>query len=254
MDESTQEGEATACGLIKEAVLRQMLQHLLAVHSDESGEDAILFAEEQLETLQALLEAATPLTRNVGGPREVPATMPEEEEAPGADQYGSMNVSRPTGDSDGGHQEALHVAQFIRRHRPGDALRIAASVLFATVGVIETQTGRNDETQLIRTIATEIHTIARQLLHQPDLQDEGDNLRQGTKRLLSGEIAQWEQHVQDEEQEAEEMAMSLAETGEETPQTNEGGSPASSADSHRRRRELAARHKEFVGEDPPQHG
>ena len=111
-------------------------------------------------------------------------------------------------------------------------------------------TGRNDETQLIRTIAMEIHTIARHLLHQPDLQEEGDNLRQGTKRLLPGEIAQWEQHVQDEEQEAEEMAMSLAETGEEPPQSSERKSLASSADPHRRRRELAAHHKEFIGEDP----
>ena len=113
------------------------------------------------------------------------------------------------------------------------------------------QTGRNDETQLVRTVAMEIHTIARHLLHHPDLQDEGENLRQGTKRLLPGEIAQWEHHVQDEEQEVEEIAVSLAKTGEEAHQSDERGSPVNSADLHRRRRELAAHHKEFVGEDPP---
>ena len=46
--------------------------------------------------------------------------------------------------SNGGEGEALHGAQFIRRHGPGDALRITASVLYATVGVIETQAGRNN--------------------------------------------------------------------------------------------------------------
>ena len=124
VDESTQEGEETACGLIKEAVLRQMLQHLLAVHSDEAGEDVILLAEEQLETLQALLEAASPgenwhppLTRNTGGPRDTPAAIPEAGGTPGKDQYGLENVSRPLGASDEGNQEALYVvAQFTRRH------------------------------------------------------------------------------------------------------------------------------------------
>ena len=55
--------------------------------------------------------------------------------------------------TNGGEGDALHVTQFIRRHDHGDALRIAASVLYATVGVIETQTGRNNKTVLIRTIA-----------------------------------------------------------------------------------------------------
>ena len=56
--------------------------------------------------------------------------------------------------------------------------------------------------------------------------------------------------MQDEEQETEEVAMSLAETGEGNLHHEEQRSSASSADSHRRRRALAAHHKEFVGEDP----
>ena len=109
----------------------------------------------------------------------------------------------------------IHVAQFIRRHGPVDALRVAASVLYATVGVIETQMGRNNETVLIRPTAAEVHTVARQLLHTlPHLEHEGESLQRGTKRLLAGEVAQWQQQVQEEEMKIEETALALRETGE----------------------------------------
>ena len=58
--ESTQEGEEVACGLVKEAVLRQILQHLLSIHSKEEDDHVLLLAEEQLDTLQALLEEEAP--------------------------------------------------------------------------------------------------------------------------------------------------------------------------------------------------
>ena len=64
-----------------------MLQHLLAVDSEITGEDVILLAEEQLETLQALLEAADPgqnwrppLTRHGRETKAIGATVPDEEE------------------------------------------------------------------------------------------------------------------------------------------------------------------------------
>ena len=49
-----------ACGLVKEAVLRQILQHLLTIHSKEEDDHVLLLAEEQLDTLQALLEEEAP--------------------------------------------------------------------------------------------------------------------------------------------------------------------------------------------------
>ena len=54
--ESTQEGEEVACTLVKEAVLRQILQHTLTLHIKDGDDQVLLLAEEQLETLQALLD------------------------------------------------------------------------------------------------------------------------------------------------------------------------------------------------------
>ena len=78
--ESTQEGEATACRLVKEAVLCQMLQHLLAVHSETSGEDVILLAD---------------------GSREARTTLPDEEETPRMEGPDVGNASRTIEDPDG---------------------------------------------------------------------------------------------------------------------------------------------------------
>ena len=110
--------------------------------------------------------------------------------------------------------------------------------------------GRSDETILVRTIAGEIHRIARHLLcHQEHLHEEGESLHRGTKRLSAEEIVQWEQHVREEEQEEEEAAMSMVETGGEEAQETDVNSPASTVNSHRCRRLLAIHHKEFIGED-----
>ena len=54
--ESTQEGEELACALVKEAVLRQILQHTLTLHAKDGDDQVLLLAEEQLETLEALLD------------------------------------------------------------------------------------------------------------------------------------------------------------------------------------------------------
>ena len=59
IEENTQEGENKACSLVKEAVLRQILQHTLMVHEAEMEAEVITLAEEQLDTLQALLEPVT---------------------------------------------------------------------------------------------------------------------------------------------------------------------------------------------------
>ena len=73
----------------------------------------------------------------------------------------------------------------------GDAFRIASSVLFATVGVVEAQTRRTNETRLIRAIAGEVHSIARTvLLSPPHLELEGKQLQRGSKRLHGGDVAQ----------------------------------------------------------------
>ena len=147
----------------------------------------------------------------------------------------------------GENEDTRHVVQFMRRHEPGESLRIASSVLYATVGVIETQGKRTYETSLVRALAGEIHIVARYLLHQRQLEDEGDQLQTGTKRLSAAEVVQWERHLADNEQEEEKTAMRMMETGGKEP--SEESSQDSTLDSHRRRRLLAAHDKDFIGED-----
>ena len=132
-------------------------------------------------------------------------------------------------------------------HGPGKGLRIASSVLYATIGVIETEMGRTAETSLIWTMAGEIHNIARHILQQSQLEEEGEQLQRGTKRLSAAEVAQWERHIADEEQEEEEATATLMETGEEP--RSEDDTRSSTPNSHRRRRLLAAHHQDFIGED-----
>ena len=139
------------------------------------------------------------------------------------------------------------MVHFIPRHGPGEGLRIASSVLYATIGVIETEMGRTAETSLIWTIAWEIHNIARHILHQSQLEEEGEQLQRGTKRLSAAEVAQWERHIAGEEQEEEEATATLMETGEEP--RSEDDTRSSTPNSHRRRRLLAAHHQDFIGED-----
>ena len=254
---------AAACSLVKEAVLRQILQHTLTVHDTEIEEGVIVLAEEQLDTPQALLETGAagedrpPLPRNFPPPVPTPTEEEIDESttrghptAPCSPHQHSHEGPATNGSTCG--EEARHVTQFIRRHGPGDGLRIASRVWCATTGVIETQLGRKNETTLVRTIAGEIHRIARQLLcHQQHLQEEGESLSRGIiiKRLSAEEVVQWEQQVRDEEDEVTETAMSLEETGGEDAQERDAHSPTSTANSHRRRRMLPMHHKEFIGED-----
>ena len=259
IEENTQEGENKACSLVKEAVLRQILRHTLTVHEAEMTA-VITLAEEQLDTLQASLEPVTagedrqPLRRALpqnststegGNAENIAQGHPTTPCSPHRHPHGSMTTN-----GSAGGEEAWHVTQFIRRYGLGDGLRIASSVLYATIGVIETQMGRNNETILVRAIAGEIHRIARHLLcHQQHLQEEGELLHRGTKRLSAEEVVQWEQQVREEEQEVEETAMTLEETGGEDMPESDAHSPTSTANSHRRRRMLAMHHKEFIGED-----
>ena len=99
----------------------------------------------------------------------------------------------------------------------------------------------------------EIHSVAREILHSPPhLEQEGERLLRGTKRLYAGEVAQWQQ-VEDEGCEIEETACSLRETGEYDgfhTAPDEESDESGTETSHRRRRMLAGHHKEFIGEGP----
>ena len=195
VDESTQEGECKASHVVKEAVLREILQHTLAVHASGSSESRVSLAEDELETLQALLEAAEP-TKNQGRNSQTPTTQYDEGQVH-LQQRGTPGEAMQLGENTTARHEgaAMPVVQFIRRQRHGDALRIAASV-FATVGVVETQAGTSNESVLIRAIAGEVHAVARHLLNSPPhLEQEGESLLRGTKRLLAGEVVQWEQQA-----------------------------------------------------------
>ena len=127
-----------------------MLQHILARHAEDPGEEATVpLNPEDYETF-----------KTGGGRTRLP-----------------------------GGEDELHIVNFMRRHGPGDALRIASSVLFATVGVIEIQHHRANETALVRTIAREIQSVARGILTQDaSVEDEGEKLRRGIKRLNAGEV------------------------------------------------------------------
>ena len=215
----------------KEAVLRQILQHLLTIHSKDEDDQVLLLAEEQLETLQALLEEEAPLVDRPPLPRSrahsnaTPGEIDHAAEPSTINGREAIAMSSPSLNVDrqdrvtgaGENEDARHVVQFMRRHEPGESLRIASSVLYATVGVIETQGGRTNETSLVRAIAGEIHSVARHLLHQRQLEDEGDQLQRGTKRLSAAEVVQWKRHLADNEQEEEETAMTMMETGGEEP-------------------------------------
>ena len=259
--ESTQEGEEVACTLVKEAVLRQILQHTLTLHTKDGDDQVLLLAEEQLETLQALLdegelrEDKPPLPRsqipNASNQAEEHSKVGEEAAGTGLGNNDTVAAHRTANQEDPpgalGEDDARHVVHFIRHHGPGEGLRIASSVLCATIGVIETEGGRTAETFLIRTIAGEIHNIARHILYRSQLEEEGEQLQRGTKRLSAAEIIQWEHHIEDEEQEEEEATATLMEAGEEP--RPEDDTRSSTPNSHRRRRLLAAHHQDFIGED-----
>ena len=146
-----------ACGLVKEAVLRQILQHLLTIHSKDEDDHVLLLAEEQLDTLQALLEEEAPrvdkppLLRSRVHTNTTPVESDHAEEPSTSNGREATAMSSPSLTVDrqdrvtgaGENEDTRHVVQFMRRHGPGESLRIASSedssVLYATVGVIETQ-------------------------------------------------------------------------------------------------------------------
>ena len=201
--ESTQEGEEVACTLVKEAVLRQILQHTLTLHTKDGDDQVLLLAEEQLETLQALLDEgelredkpALPRSQipNASNQAEKHSKVGEEAAGTGLGNNDTLVAHRTANQDDPpgalGEDDARHVVHFI--HGPGEGLRIASSVLCATIGVIETEGGRTAETFLIRTIAGEIHNIARHILYRSQLEEEGEQLQRGTKRLSAAEVIQW---------------------------------------------------------------
>ena len=115
--------------------------------------------------------------------------------------------------------------------------------------------GRNNETILVRTIASEVHTVARQILHStPQLENEGESLERGTKRLYAGEVAQWEQHMQDEETEVEEATMALLETGEATTlMEEESKAPGQTTTCRKRKKQTQAMMREQRGEHTAGH-
>ena len=113
VEESTQEGENTACGLVKEAVLRQILQHTLTVYLTEGGQGVITLAEEELDTLQALLETGAEREDRPPLPHHLPppnSTLVEEETLGNATRGGHSTAPCPP----------WHVTQFSRRHGTGE--------------------------------------------------------------------------------------------------------------------------------------
>ena len=140
---------------IKEAVLQQLIQHLLACHEQCSGTtlyDIVTLSIEDVETLQALLDAEQgeyqrpPITRQrptrdaprpeQGSPAHVASgetVETRERQRPSAsDHPTAAHQQEEESGRERGHDER-HVVQFMRRHRAGDALRMASCVLFATI-------------------------------------------------------------------------------------------------------------------------
>ena len=143
--ESTQEGEELACALVKEAVLRQILQHMLTLHAKDGDDQVLLLAEEQLETLEALLdegelrEDKPPLPRSqlpTASSQEEHPKMGEEAAGTGLGNSGTLAAHRPASQENPpgplGEDDTRHVVHFIRRHGPENGLRIASSVLLAS--------------------------------------------------------------------------------------------------------------------------
>ena len=116
----------------------------------------------------------------------------------------------------------------------------ASSVLFATVGIVESEARRNSETTLIRAVAGEIHRIARELLgKEVSLEEAEEHLRRGVKRFGGPGVAH----------EEEEMEAEMGRASRDGMVMNRRGA-RQTGDSHRRRHTLAAHHKDFVSEHP----
>ena len=118
VDDSTQEGDCRANG--------QGFEHTLSVHASGSSESLISSAEEELETLQYkhFWRRTSPRGTRLRGRTGKHSCI----------RRSNLEKQRILG-------KTLRARKFIRRHDHGDALRIAASALFASVGVVETQGG-----------------------------------------------------------------------------------------------------------------
>ena len=135
----------------------------------------------------------------------------------------------------------------VRRQADFDALRVAAGVIFTVAGVIKESSEYRNESLLLGEIAAEIQNIGRRLGGADQREEEGtQNAIPGQVRHLTDEAAQWERHLQDEEEEANQAAMTLENC---TPEGEAQRSSSSSGDSHRRRRMLAQHHKDHIGEN-----
>ena len=122
-------------------VAKQILLHVLAREQHAGRGHRVRLQEAEIEMLDMLGDIR---------PSNSEDTVPE---FPPLPRHSSRHEDTPqtTGevDMDFGQQ---HIRHFIRHHTPGDGLRVVASVLFATVGVIESKTGVNAETLLIKAV------------------------------------------------------------------------------------------------------
>ena len=97
-------------------------------------------------------------------------------------------------------------------------------------------------------IAAEIHNIGRRNGGAEQREEEGSQnaVPSPGRHLTPDEAAQWERHLRDEEEEANQAAMTLENC---TPEGEAQRSSPSSEDSHRSRRMLAQHHKDHIGEN-----
>ena len=93
----------------------------------------------------------------------------------------------------------------MRRQTGPDALRIASGVIFTVAGVVKENPNLRNESLLLE-VAGEIHNIGRRLMGEA--QDDPE----------------WEQHLKEEEEEAQQAVMALEADGQRPPTPN---SPAS---------------------------
>ena len=143
-----------------------------------------------------------------------------------------------------------YVVEFLCRQQPSHALPAAASVLYATRGVLSETVQLAEEILLIKDVAGEIYRLGQELPGGEAIHPgEHDQLQRGTKSLSAADVAQWEQRCQEEEEEAAAAAAALEMGEDEYSRTLARSNSGEPNDSHRRRRMLTAHHKGFIGED-----
>ena len=186
------------CEQVPVRIIGQIL-HCILTTCTTLEEDSLVMPEEHLELLQELLrKTRQPIKRRI----LEPGNTTREEHS----------------------QQGDHVMKFMRRQTDGDALRVAA---LHRGGIIKEHPDCKNESLLLGEVAGD-HGIG------PRLQGGAADPTDSPRPLTLQEAAQWELHLQEEEEEAEQAALALEE--ERTPTSREENTSDTSADSHRNSR------------------